>query len=469
MAQSQLLNRKTEEINAHRKNMRELQKAINDGEVQEGFDDLEAMDAELIRMDDQLTPLEEKYNRMAEIEQRDLSPIAARSMTEQTDQRAVAAAVGNMEQLHKYNRMAAELTAGVQVADLKPTVAEQFLGNEQLVTALRMDEPRSAEIMFTGLLDEFMPARNSRYNRDITTGSGLQGVSATGAERFQQGIQSVGYTPSPYEVTGMLSVIPRRVVSKASFVYSVQREKITAQRVAEGAKPTRSTWRSNQFTVTPQRIRATQAISEDAIEDEPMLEGIISIDGMNGVNEEWNERLIQGNGTAPDQTGFRSPTTNTDRMFNLGKSTAGDRFPATLGETTLWEMINRGEQAIVMNGRGMPTAVVVAPDIFYPTRVQFNANSGWVFSNPANPLAMRAWGIPMVPSHGFPTSGADQPGLIMGDFSRFSFLATIGDVTMQMGYSDDGFETFTKVARFSVRSDLVVTRPQAFYVGTYAA
>ena len=460
------INQLSREITADRKAFREMQEALNEGRVVDGFDDLPAMDAELLRMDEALKPKEESYDRMAISWQRDTSPLLPEG-TPPGDEEGGSASWS----LYEYNR---SVSGGVEV--LPPPAnglfSLQVQQNDRLREHFRSDTV-SPEVMLTGLLDEWLPARGTRYLRAVQEGTGVQDALGAGAERLQTAIPWDDYTGAPRDIRGILGIIPRRMFSKSPFNFSVQVEKVTAATVNEGSRPALGRFRTNRPIVDLRRVRSLVEVSEDALDSTPELEGYLREDSMYGVLDELNEQIIQGDATAPNLTGFSSPrAANTDRLFNLGISPDPQRFnpPATLQERIMWDAINRAEQAITFTGDSVMTHVVVHPDIFYPARAEYDDNGGgWIFSNPANPLAMRAWGTPIIPSSGFAGNAADVPAMICGDFSRYSMLGTMGDVSIQIGWDDTGFGDYEKTIRASIRADLVIKRTQAFYITTWNA
>ena len=453
------------EVTAKQQAMGQLQKSLNDSELATGFDDFKSMEDELIRMDDELKPLEARYNRMAEIESRETTSVMAKS----ADGGEKSADRKEGSRLDEYNRSSAE-ELGVPLADATLDPVDQFMKSEQMKPYLRSVGGESGELMLHGLLDQFKPTRTAQYRRDVVTGSGIQGVVSGGAERFQGTVPNMGYTPDARDITGMLSVIPRRAVSSGTFTWQIQTAKIAGYPTAEGAAPTESAWASNKHVVDCERVRAIQMITEDALEDWPEVEAILFDDARNGIMENWNSQLISGTGAANGQLGFSAPRTpDTMPRFGMPGTSGAQRLNATLQDRILWETINEGQRRVMMEGDANVTAVVVNPDVFFPARVEYDDNGGgWIFSNPADPLAMRAWGIPIIPSSGFPARAADAVALVMGDFSRYCWAATVGDVSVEIGYTQNGFSTWTKCIRASVRTNLVVTRPKAFYLGTWS-
>ena len=452
------------EINAGRQNFRELQADLNEGTLRDGFADLAAMDAELLRMDEALRPIEANYDRMAAIEQRETSPLPLPDGTAPGDAEGGSAGWS----LYEYNRAVAG-GIDVLVPPQSGLYSEQVQQHERLRDFFRGDGV-SPEVMLTGLLDEWLPTSSTRYLRAVQEGTGVQTALGAGTERFQQAIPWDDYTGAPRDIRGILGVIPRRMFSRSPFNFSVQVDKIAAQTVNEGSRPAVGRWTSNRPIVDLRRVRALTEVSEDALDSTPELEAILREDAMYGVLDELNEQLIQGNGVAPNLTGFTSPrAANTDRLYNLGFATGNDRFATALGSRIMWEAINRAEQAITFTGDAVMTHVVVNPNVYYPARVEYdNSGGGWVFSNPANPLAMRAWGTPLIPSSGFAALSANVPAMICGDFSRYSMLATMGDVSIQIGWDDTGFGDYEKTIRASIRADLVIKRTRAFHITPWA-
>ena len=452
------------EITADRQEFRRVQQALNAGEVLEGFADLPAMDAELLRMDAALKPKESTRDELIAIEQRETSAILPAAGVPAEEQPGG----GNVWSLLEYNRSVA---GGIPV--LPPAssrlFADQIYDSAILEPYLR-GESESPEVMLTGLLDEWLPSRHSAYLRAVQEGTGVQSETVA-AERLQGAIPWDGLTPAPREQRNILGIIPRRVFSRSPFNFSIQTSKITAEQVEEGRAATLGTWQTKRPTVNLVRVRSRVEVSEDALMSTPELEGILREDSMYGVLDQLNEQIIQGDGTGQNLTGFASGRTATDRLNGIGVVADGGRFASpNLGDRAMWNAINTAEQAIVFNGDAVMTHVVVTPNVFFPTRIEYDENgAGWVWSNPASPLAMRAWGVPVIASSGFASNGADVIGMICGDFSRYSMLSTMGDVSIQIGYNGDGFGEYEKTIRASIRADLVIKRTSAFYLTTWAA
>ena len=453
------VNELAKDVTAGRQEFRRIQDALNKNEVLDGFDDLPAMDAELLRMDAELKPKEENYNRMAAIENRETSAVLPNGVEVPSE--------GQMQEeaersLYEYNRSIGD-ALGIAVTEPEALFADQFLNHENIKPYHRINQG-SLPVMVNGLLDEWLPAKTNIYNRAVTEGTGVQGVTATGTERMQGAVPWDGYTPAARDIRGMLSVIPRRPFTVGTFHFSVQTEKVTAAQRAEGVKAAEGTFRANRHTVDLKRTSARVLVSEDAL-NTPEVEAILREDSMYANLDQLNQQLIQGDGTGTNVTGFSSPrAAATNRLYQIGFASGTNRVNDALQERILWTSINAAERAIMFTGDAMITHAVVHPEIFFTTRAEWNAQVGWVWSNPADPLQMRAWGTPLIPSSGFAASGADVPAIICGDFTRYAMLATMGDVEIEFGYEDDGFGTYTKTIRSGFRNDLVLKRTSAFYI-----
>lgn len=451
------------EVTAGQQAFRALQKDLNEGVLRDGFDNFAAMDAELLRMDEAQSELEARRNRMAEIEQRETSAVLPGGLY--VDESGEGERGGG-HSLYEYNRSVADGTPVAPPA-ASGLFADQVHAHPQLKDYLR-GEVESPEVMLTGLLDEWLPSRQSRYLRAVQEGTGIQSQTAE-AERLQGAIPWDGLTPAPRDQRNILGIIPRRIFSKSPFHFSVQTSKVTAEQVAEGVAATVGTWQSKRPIVDLKRIRARVEVSEDALMSTPELEGILREDASFGVLDQINTQLIQGDGTGQNLTGFASGRTANDRLNGIGVVADSGRFANNLADRALWIAINTAEQAVVYQGDSVMTHVVVNPNVFFPTRIEYDDNGGgWVWSNPANPLAMRAWGVPIVASSGFAASGADVVAMIAGDFSRYAMLATMGDVSVQIGYNGEDFSTYEKTIRASIRADLVLKRTAAFHLTTFS-
>ena len=464
------INKLGAEITEKRKAFREMQLALNEERVVDGFADLASMDAELIRMDEELKPIEERRNKLVELDERDTDSVMLRGQTVQLE--TPDEAQTRIDAMTEYNRsVAAELGMPFVegAGEMYYTRALQDHLGKPIKSLQAQLAPTDGEgFMLNGLLEDWFPSSYGQYTRAAVEGTGIQGVTATGAERLQGAVPWLGYTPQERDIRGLLSIIRRRSVSTSPLNFSIQTEKLAAENVAEATAPTFDEWRSNKHTINLQRVRALTKFSEEAGDSVPEFESILREDMRYAIEDRWNQQLIQGDGTGFNLTGFSSDkTTNTARLFGMPVNADANRINSASIGRQMWNSINDAEKSINVDGDAMISHAVVHPDIFYPTRVDFTTGAGWTFANPADPLAMRAWGTPIVISTGWPARAADALAMICGDFVRYALSLTKGDVMVEIGRSGTDYETWQRTMRASVQTDLVITRPRAFFISTW--
>lgn len=214
----------------------------------------------------------------------------------------------------------------------------------------------------------------------------------------------------------------------------------TASTGATGAKP-ESTLAFAPVTVPIQTIAHYLVATRQVLADAGMLREWIDQFLRYGLQEELEDQLISGNGTAPNLRGI---------LNTVGIQTqtwATDELTTT----------RKARTAAILNGRVMPNAWVIHPTDWETIDLLKDAEERYHMGGPREVLTPRLWGIPVVESEAVTVGTA-----LLGDF-RFAVVFDRQQTAIYVSDSHSDFFTRNLITILGeLRAAVGVTRPKAF-------
>lgn len=444
-----------EEVIGKQKLFREAQSALN------GLtgDNLTTALADLQPKADELTTLERQYKDWMELNAREMLQLEAPAM---------GGRIGNGS-TQQINRQA-DFEWGIfrsEDGGVSLPVAPRNTGltpGEIFVrSAGYRERPLDAQrVMIPELTDQVFRADfylGSLTNRDNETGRPFMGTVL-----------------APAQPPGALDLIPRLPVTKTRTQWLLETRRIvgdggeatrTDQRqdaqIAEGAVAPEANFAFDTQDVILRHVAHTLPISEEMIMSEPELVAIVNSEMGAGVRELLSEAIVRDNGTSNTISGFA--------MARTGQGAEGIAAYAT-GNTGLKVVTALGNaiDSVMYTGRAMPSAALIAPTVWSTVRDARTDEAGWIYVHPAATDPARIHGVPIVQSTEIGLTGAgNQPAAndvlaIVGAFTRFARLFTMGDVTVETGLNADDWSRYRRTVRAGMWAELVIQRTVAFVV-----
>ena len=437
------------EVTAKQKGFAELQRALDEGKT-DGFDSIEAMEDELVRQDSDLREVERRYSQLASVKQREEVTAAAPASASEELQRTAGETEAEYQRstIGDFNFVQAPEQGGSWGAQLRRSPG--FMEGVQRKSGDR--------VMLNGAMDALFP--------NVLGGRASQAEMARQlmVANFLTDIPFAGYVPSAGVVTGAVDVIPRFPVDKTRFDWLLQttRDNQAAVR-AEGRTASESNFDTTRQNVTLKHIATSIPLTEELAQSEVMIEGLLRQLLTTFIREKANADVIDGDGSASDLSGF-----GTAGRTGLGAAAADIADNAPRGFVNA---ISAAVEYIRFTGEAAATGAIIHPTAARMMRDDYDANGGgWVLQHPGAPNLMRVHGVDVVESGGFPAKTANAVCLIVGDFPRYSYLATMGDITTQISDSHGTtFLDYELTIRAGMWAEMVISRNSAFWKAEWAA
>ena len=424
------------------------------------LDDCEALHAEIV-------PLEEEYAKLgralaAEEEQRSFDQTAP--MRREQGRRA------NSGEL-TWERMAENGGDDGHGVGYHPSIPQGM----SLARALMESEPFKVspkmmgnDVILPGVLDRAIgPAVNAAAaleRADVNYGA----ETVTSPAGFRTEIPFTGEVVSrPAYTPSILNIVPRVSVDRLSLTWLLQTvrtdtaqgqgtsARITTQ-VDEGAAANEANLEWTPQRVNLKRVRTYIPVTEDALSSEMLLQTLIENDLVDLIRQAASRAIVQDNGGGTNISGFASTRAG---QQNTDYATSSGVFTGDVMETAITSSILRVKKF----GATMPSHIVINPEVFDPM-LNLQRDGWYLFSPVADPATLRYRGIPIVESFNDFVNYADGTvSAIVGDFSRYSRMFTMGDVSIASTMSHGTrFVQFEVVFRAGHWCEFVVTRETAF-------
>jgi HK97 family phage major capsid protein len=216
---------------------------------------------------------------------------------------------------------------------------------------------------------------------------------------------------------------------------------------AEGAAYQESTLTYAEATVYTESISTIIPVSDAQLEDVPELIAIINNRLGTMIRQKLQDQQINGNGTAPNLTGFLNAS------GILSVSYQGDAFSALLQGIT---KVNSNNYANAASAHC--NAMVINPQDLQNLRLTKNSIGDYILGNPGAPMGnLTIWGVAVAE-----TEKIAQGNVLTGDFAMFSHLWTRKGLTIEIGYNASDFGNGRKSVRAEIRAANEIGRASAF-------
>ena len=252
----------------------------------------------------------------------------------------------------------------------------------------------------------------------------------------------------------VIDIVPKREIMQEAATYMEETTFTNAAaEVNEGASAPEATLALTERTEMVRKVAVSLPITEEQMDDVPEVEGYINQRLPFMLRQRVDGQLINGNGTAPNISGFLDRSgLQAEAFTRTGSALVKPLVP-----------IHRLKTAIELTGRAMPNAVVMHHQLWEALALQETTAAGFYLGSPAEGFAMRIWGLPVVKSdHLSVANGATSYSVLMGDFMTYSVCRVRRDFMIEWGWSADDFLRGQQRMRGTARLCLVVYRPAAF-------
>lgn len=285
---------------------------------------------------------------------------------------------------------------------------------------------------------------------------GVTGVASTQAfPVWSQRLSEV----FPIARTGLelLAAFGRGETNSNSFEYMTQatRTNNAAETQELSSKP-QSVLDWDVATATVRTIAHWVAATEQVLDDEPRLRGMIDDELVYGVQKRLQSQLISGNGSAPNLRGL----INTSSTNNRVHATSGSRFSAndTIGDTI------RRMLTDIQIADGVANLVLLNPADAEKLDVQREGAGTGQYLRTYDVVAGRIWRVPVLEANDVTAGTA-----LAGDFARGCKYYVRQDVTVSTGFVNDQYIKNTFTIRAEMRAAFAVFYPAWFSKATSLA
>ena len=241
----------------------------------------------------------------------------------------------------------------------------------------------------------------------------------------------------------ILDVIPSGVTGMPSIVYMEETTRThAAAEIAEGAAYPESTFAFTERTVPVEKIGASIPVTDEQLDDVPMIEAYLNNRLSFGVRQRLDERVLTGpSSSAPNIEGI------------LNKS--GIQTQAKGGDPTP-DAIFKAMTLVQVTGRAEPNVIVLHPNDWEPIRLLRTADGIYIWGSPSEAGPERIWGTRIVKT----TAETENTGLV-GDFNHCQLFERKG-IEVQVGFVGSNFTEGKKTIRADMRVGFPIYRATAF-------
>lgn len=296
--------------------------------------------------------------------------------------------------------------------------------------------------------------KNVDFNFDVDVKAFLdrevKTVMSTGAGFAPQAIRSGLVTPAAFQTPAVIDLIP--IIPTAQNAYVFMRQTTRTNAAAEVAESTDGSLQSlaesafawTQISETVRKIGHYVPVTDEQMEDIAGIESLINDDMLMGVRQRLSSQLLNGDGSAPNLTGFLdNGHTPTD------VDTTGDFVADAIAK-----LIENVQTA----GFTEPNAVIMHPSDWWGYRRATTTDGIYIAGNPSDDLPPVMWGKPIVL-----TTEIAQGSAHCGNYAQFCKLAvkrgvTISRSTEHASYFIQGVQAI----KAEMRAAFAVMRELAF-------
>lgn len=219
--------------------------------------------------------------------------------------------------------------------------------------------------------------------------------------------------------------------------------------VAEGAVKPESSLTFELLTAPVRTIAHWMLASVQVLDDVPMLMSYINSRLLYGLELEEEAQLLNGDGTGQNISGLIPNAT----AYNTTRTQPGD---------TRIDILRRAMTQVRI-AEYMADAIVLHPDDWEQIELTKTSEGAYVWASPANTLAARLWGLPVV------TTTVMEPGeFLVGNFRQAAAVWDRQQARVDVAMEDvDNFRRNMVTIRAEQRLALTVYRPEAYVFGDF--
>ena len=275
-------------------------------------------------------------------------------------------------------------------------------------------------------------------------------VMSTGAGFAPQAIRSGLVTMYPTQAPSVVDLIPIIPTNQSAYVFMRQTTRTNnAAEAAESADGGLTTYGESAFVYTQisetvRKIAHWLPVSDEQLEDIPGLDSLLRDDMILGVRQRLSSQLMNGDGSAPNLTGFLdNGHTPTD------VATTGD-FVA--------DAISKLIENVQVLGFTNPTAVIMNPSDWWGYRRATTSDGIYIAGNPSDAAPQIMWGLPVVTTTEIAAGSAH-----CGNYRDFSRLAVKRGVEVSVSSEHASyFIQGVQAIKAEMRAAFAVIRELAF-------
>lgn len=182
-------------------------------------------------------------------------------------------------------------------------------------------------------------------------------------------------------------------------------------------------------------------VTDEILEDVPMMEGILNDDLSTEVRRYLSSQLLNGNGNSPNLRGILNKAGINTHARGADRNL--DAFAVAI-------------RHVEVNGFAMVDRIFIHPDDWWEIRTMKTNNGDYLFGRPDGPGFNLIWGKPRVI-----TQEIAQGTAVVGD-SMYARHYSRRGITVEIGMQSDDFVKGLKTIRARCRDAMVVTRALAW-------
>lgn len=275
-------------------------------------------------------------------------------------------------------------------------------------------------------------------------------VMSTGAGFAPQAVRSGLVTMAGYQAPTVIDLIPIVPTSQNAYVFMRQTTRTNnaaeAAESADGALVSlgESAFAYTQVSETVRKLGHFVPVTDEQLEDIEGIEAILRQDMIEGVRQRLSSQLMNGNGTAPNLTGFLAAGhTPTD------VDTTGDFVADAIAK--LFENVQ-------VLGFTEPDAAIMNPADWWGYRRATTADGVYIAGNPSDNTPPFLWGKPVILTTEIAAGSAHA-----GNYRQFTRLAVKRGVEVSISSEHASyFIQGVKAIKAEMRAAFAVLRELAF-------
>ena len=252
--------------------------------------------------------------------------------------------------------------------------------------------------------------------------------------------------PFGYQEPMVVDAIPMRNTSQRAVEYMEQTTRGAAGVPEAAEREEAASYAETQFawtvrTVPVENIGVWIPVTDEMLEDVPMMEGLLNDDLTMETRRRLSSQLLNGNGTSPNLRGVLNKIGINSRA--RGNKRNLDAFADAIRD-------------VEVNGFAMVDRIFIHPDDWWEIRTMKTNNGDYLFGRPDGPGYTAIWGKPRIV-----TQEIAQGTSALGD-SMYARHYTRRGITVEIGMRNDDFTLGLKSIRARCRDAMVITRALAW-------